>query len=1234
MGPTDNTQRLDRLCDRFRTALKLRHLLTAAAMLIVLAVLLAGAFMAADWWRHFGWPVRLVLLVVYLAAVCSATWLTLIRPMTRRWSNRQVLSYLDATSPQGRDMLVDLYELSAARDQIQEIESAQGRELVDQALADLTPLAAQVRPRDSFVARPTRRCLLAAGIVLAAACGLAIGFPAHARSGIIRLFNPFSTHRWPHRTTIVIYRADPETHRPMTNPRTGAKMRITPDGVRVPVLEKLPLAAEITGDQPAEVVLFWKDASGTEWMPQPLRVRDGLVRYEFPEIGEPITFYIKGGDYETDRLPIHIIERPYVKRIVVDYDYPDYAGMPDRAAVEGGGLYGLQGTRVKMTFEVSMPVDEAVFVLEEDSPQGAPPRQMRMSTVGGSDRTYGMSLELRRSGRYAIHLSKDGYSQARREAHRIRVVEDRLPRIEMISPAASLVETRLANIDVAFNATDDYGLKRVELVYKAEGDHKTDRPTEEKTLDDKITGPINPERSGQSPRHVGGRFKWRLAKMADLPDSGRLTYYVRAEDICPSPGRAIVRSPEFQIKLVRPSEFHREAFERAKGLLGEALLSWDNQLTAHETGGQWLTKPDDEIWAGMTDKQQRSFVAARAMRHHLRVLDEKAARNDMQPDFMSARLGAITRLLNDLVRVHHAAVERALRRARPKTGADALPKRLQALRRSALSDKAADGWSGRDRQKMSVLVLERLLRKVLDWFDLQTCIVTTKLMYEQQEEVLARTRAIAGQYIGKSILDLTDDQQKELITLGKQQKAVFDTETALERQIALLTERAERQDRRSIRDPLTAAFSVLRKRRVNDNLKKAHRMIANNQPSQIVRQQKDALAALKVVETGLIVAGRNVEADGPLTLAMHIAGRNVFQPPKPKTPPTAPAVAVGPDGQGGAETLEPAPVSAEVLPEPETTLAELIRKTAELQDSVRGRSEYLHKNSDPKVEMPRFVRLKLLRLAEWQGMAREKLDESIGKAGTDGSPPVQRALGRMREELDESAKLIAAKNVSVAAQRLQGDVVASLDDLLQLMALEKAVADVAAENRRQDGVDAFGRKYLLRDDDLRLAEEILGRLSEARLLQREVLRMEGRSGPRRKTVSALLTEAADRAAKLTAEVRDDVLHTGVEALSAEKPPAVDLLTSAVQNMRDLLEARVKPPAVVKAPPKQMTAQDWARRTSPEHLRKLLEADTRLDPEIRKRMIDALAKSAKFPPKYRKLITAYYASFVTRKEEGK
>ncbi|MCG3181514.1 MAG: hypothetical protein BIFFINMI_03910 [Phycisphaerae bacterium] len=1604
-------KRLDRLCDAFRRQLRLRHLLTGVARVVVVALVVAVVIMTLDWMQHLDWPVRLVLLLFYVAAMGSAVWFSVLRPLGRRWNNTEVLSYMDAVTPQGQAMLLDLYELVGRQDEIQEAQTETGRQLVGEALDRLEPLADQVRPSQGLSGRVMLRWLAATLGVVVVLAGASWTMPNYARAGLVRFINPFSRYAWPHDTDIAVYR-------PVITKDGVQEVPMPEGGWSVAAFKKMPLEIQVSGTVPPSVELQYRSIDGRWSAPVKLLVErrpdrpagTGVATYEFDQVKESLEFRVSGGDYETPIMTVLVTPQPYVTKVLVDYDYPSYVGRPDRKGVDRGEIDGPQGTNVHMVFLTSMPLTKAIFDLDEELsdqhplsvadrevvrilaklretqvdlgqlvgelPTGkdkspisdaqsarmsdlrdrqllligdlrsalallaagaqeyaqrdadnstvmrkagelagvpgyrlapdvaraadalkaaqlgdaatalksladkvrplsgqlaAAPRgsdkttsqnvgdaadalkglvaqadalsaaagtlaqalskpdakptpeqvqqreslrqagadlvvqadlvaanvthaavaldrskaeaagaaveaaealgwagkpitdrlqascdalaarhagdaagdlrkasdaleavrdilQKREEMARNSDTEFYKDMTLRRGGHYSVELyEKSGMREAIPIANDITVQEDNLPRIEMVSPLPDLTETRNAMLNMVFDVTDDYGLDKVEVVYQVE---EGPTKTAEAVLSNRITGPIDPTLENMQPRPklVAARFGWKLAKMEDLPESGNLTYYIRARDNNPDPSRPMVRYPTadvYHVKLVNPVEFQFAALEQAKGILTEALLTWSNQLNAWEQAEQWKAKgtgeENDKIWAELMDAQERAALAARTMEVHMTVLRDKYERNSMQVDFMAAKLNVIADLLAELIdeqKGHMVKVEAGLKKARPRTSAAADPKVLKAMRMAALDAVDDDGWNAHDRQKMSVLIAQRIVMKVFDWRDLQTCTVDAKMMGQEQEDVLDVTQKIAPVYIGKEIYDLTDKQQEELITLGKRQKAVFDKETSLEVQIDFLMRRADKQNRTGIRDPLLAAFSLLRKERVNDNLKNASLLIANNQPSQIIDNQKEVIATLNKVVTGLLMAGQSVESDSPLDLKVALAKReNVnpeidIDPTKPKPPSTTgQQTTTAPDntGNGGEEPVAP-PVGPEVLPEPVTTLAGAIRRTAEIEDSVRGRSVYLAANSDPKIEMPRFIRLKLLRLAEWQSDANAALADAQAKAvekkkdadGKDlnepqGSPAVQRLLAKIKDEFGESTQLIAAKDVMPVTQQLQSDNVRSLEDLLQYIALEQAVTDTAAENRRQNGVDAFDRKYLIRDSkeekrqDLELAESVINRLNEAFLLQKDVLRKlhrfteqagasptataidkadRGRSAGFQQSVAAILDEAVSKVNGMTPEVQGAIKGSGVGALlnlkaefagyvkelQAATPDAdraiilklegqrddagkviqvgsLTVLGSAVQDLKDLLEARVKPPpAPVAGEAEQMSAEEWVRMTRPEALIGLIQADASLPEEMRTRMVEALKNADKFPQRYRELLTAYYASFV--KQESK
>ena len=87
----------------------------------------------------------------------------------------------------------------------------------------------------------------------------------------------------------------------------------------------------------------------------------------------------------------------------------------------------------------------------------------------------------------------------------------------------------------------------------------------------------------------------------------------------------------------------------------------------------------------------------------------------------------------------------------------------------------------------------------------------------------------------------------------------------------------------------------------------------------------------------------------------------------------------------------------------------------------------------------------------------------------------------------------------------------------------------------------------------------------------------------------------------------------------------------------MIEARVeiirRPKATTedgKPKSKQITMEEFNKLMSREYLLIRLKADKNLSEDIRKRMIRALAKD--FSPKYKRLIAAYYASFLNEETD--
>lgn len=1217
-----DTRELNRICGSFRNVLRGLLMQAGLARMAVLGLVLLPLVMTLDWWVHLEPLYRLLALVVWVSALGFTAWWTLLRPLRRTWTDREVLHYLDAATPDGSGMLLELLELLENKG-IQEVSRPQGKALAEAALRELSRLPGQTKFATVFVRGRVLRWVGAA-VVVAALFGAGALFTGdYFGIGITRFFNPFSKQRWPHRTTITV-------------------QDMAEEGTQVPQMEAFTVKAQVTGDTPPQVTLSYTSASTGYTIKEKISVgEDGSFSYTFPEVREPLQLWISGGDYVTDKYSIGVVERPFVTKITANYNYPTYAGLPDKS-VEGGQLTGLEGTKVKLVFEVSIPLKQALFVAE-----GKPGVEMTKS----ADTTYEHEVMLKDGDTgYAIELyDPNGYREPKPERYEVRVIPDHPPEVEMLAPGEDIAGTRTVGLEVAFRARDDFGLQKVEFLYALDNG-------EPKPLTDHITGPLQ-----QQGRASEARFAWDLRKMENLPDSGTLHYFVRVQDINPT-GRGKAETTRFQVKLLKPTDFHLEAFEAAKGIMTEGLIAWRNQLEAWKQGQQWLKSgtgsKEDATWVALKEKQEAASRAAKAMEGHLQTLVRQYENNHMEQEFMAARVSQMAGMLKKILAEELAPVSSSLNSAYPKTQADAAEAKLKELRKAALGEMATH-------QKLAVLMLDRLVRKVFDWRDLQTATIQTSSILDRQEEITAITDKLAPKTIGKEFEDLQSDEQDKLVTLAKQQQANFDAETQLEMQLSQQMYKAKLQKRDHIRAPLEAAFNGLRSARVNDSLKEASKKIEDNQPSAIVAKQKLASQVLRAVKGGLVLAGQKPDPEEPLRADMVVNEDPKFEetqvaekdPKSEEKPETA--------------STEEEPLKEEdllkTLPTGSDPLSTALSQTLEKQEDVLSRSRYLA-SKDPKQAMPRFLKLRtnLLRARQEGGLAM--IDKAIEEANKAKHPAAVQALTELKVGMQQSKQLIDVRSWGEHVQQLQADGVGVLNDLLQFVAFRRGLEDAVAENKRQNGQDSFQRQFLLRDKDLDTTSDMTRGLQETLLHQAEATRSakrlakftapadvlagfekenRARAAARGKQAATLLKEATGKAASLTPEaatpvkeasldlVKDLKLEDAAAALAAggkdgELAVSMDeerkTLANALQALRDQFEERVKPkeeaPQVAQVQP--VTKEEFEKSRSPETLAEKVKANPNLPAHIKEKMIEIL--KGDLPPKHKEMLIEYYSSF--------
>jgi len=1315
-------KQISRVCNTFRGRYK-SVLIQSGLTRFLIILLVIGIFSAAfDWMFHFKTFARCCILLGAIGAGAFVFWWTTILALKKNWTDTQVLSYLDTTEGRDTKGILELFELIKAEN-IQETRTEIGKNFLEEAINDLNQRLNRLTYNNALRKSSFLKWFYGLVGILAFIAVVGVVDTERAKIGATRFFNPFSLVDWPSRTKVkvflpnvytitlkakdgkstefkfdnvrdknfeIAFGSDSSNGIPVVDPAIAGKqfkyvisrdemfiedlktevdtklngvkvegripfnekdivtvgdytlsMAVTEmDPWSIPQLEAVIVSAFVSGEVPSQATIIYTSKASDLQIKEKINIaKNGNIDYVFPSVKEPLTFYIKAGDYDTREFTISVIQRPFLKKITADYTYPAYAGVPNKK-VESGQLTGIEGTKVVITFESSMALSKAVFNHEEVG---------KSDLIKVNDTTFKKELQLEKNGAYSIELyEKSGFREAKPERFEIKVDPDAKPEIDIIAPGRNLSETKNASIEIAFKATDDFGIKSLGVYYKV-GEQK-----DFQKLSDKITGPIS----------VGGkksevRFDWDFKKM-EIPESSVIRYYIQAQDVNPT-GNGVTKSGEYEIELIKPSVFHQEAVLKAKVLLTEAMIAWKNQLEAYKEGQAWLPKAenkvDDALWQGMVDKQDAAIRAVDAMNSHLAILTDKFERNRMQREFMAVRLNSIIVDIKAMTSKEMGVVDSKIREAKPKNDAEA--GRIKEIRTAALKSFEAN-------QKMSVLYMERILRKLFDWRDLQDCTIKTTDIYERQMVILERTVELAPRLIGKDVLDLSDEDQTSLTDLAKQQKSIYEAETSTEQLLVYLMARAKINKRESIQKPLDTAFKYLRSQRVNDSLKRIDQLISDNQCSMVTGDQKKVAEVMSVVKGGLVKAGMDVEPDQPLKGNIELAKAEDFEEPKEeKKEDKKPTTVATPEVKEEEEPKNEDDMLGKLkeLVPGEDAVSTAIMYAIDIQDKIRARLKYLSTIKDPKT-MPRFRKMKIKRMEELQAGAVESIiEKAIEISEKEKKDFVAKELKRIKAYSIESSKLITAKDISETHQLFLEANMSHLNNLVLLIAKEKDINGIVDEHTRQGGKDSFGRVYLAQEADLKSLSESSIDLFKAYIFESYITHTTSRfeknpaESAELKAVEAKIrndisgfqndVKVAIDSEKVKSEKLTDLVKEKYKSYDGYKAFAADLakiaeaiksgkddplaareskeftgnLASFVSSLKDLMDERVKEVVVViEEPTVVITAEDFENMQKPEYIKKLIEKSNM--PSDQKQVL-LRSLNTEFKGKYKDLLAAYF-----------
>jgi len=269
-----------------------------------------------------------------------------------------------------------------------------------------------------------------------------------------------------------------------------------------------------------------------------------MVSYsvDIPKVKKPFEYRVVAGKYSS---PVHRVDVRYpleIQGFDIHVSPPEYTGLGTQS-IRKGSFETVQGSTVVLNVELDHHPDNAWLELRPIvTPLGEEPNIKTIPLDIEGTKLSG-KLELQRDRFYQVFAETSSGTKLRPNRYRIRVHQDRAPRLSFRTPDQLIEVHGLAEVLMKLRIADDYGLRKAGIVFQLNNDEE--HTLEHIEFDDIVTkdGTIKPQTSAK----IEALFPLEYFQMT-LKDS--ISYYAYAEDN--RPGTANLNETDLHFIDVRP----------------------------------------------------------------------------------------------------------------------------------------------------------------------------------------------------------------------------------------------------------------------------------------------------------------------------------------------------------------------------------------------------------------------------------------------------------------------------------------------------------------------------------------------------------------------------------------------------------------------------------------------------------------------------------------------------------
>ena len=332
-----------------------------------------------------------------------------------------------------------------------------------------------------------------------------------------------------------------------------AALTVEPGDLRMQKGKDLTIVATVENFIPEQVDLYLQ-TNRVHWDSRAMSSESGEQTYLYflSSVHEDLSYYVDVGEMRSRQYKISVFEMPRLEKLEVDYDYPDYTGMPPKIGEKEGDIIAPQGTRVTLYATFNKPVSKATLLFNDGttvdliSPVN-PNTAVRLGKLGRSG-----SFSVEKDATYSIKvIDQENLENVNPTEYFVRVITDKPPELTLLHPGKDRKVTSLEEVFLRATASDDYGLNNFFLHYSIAGN-------------DEQQISLSDEPQQQLDINIEGKALIFLEELAVKPGDF-VSYYLSAVDNNGLKGPNEVFSDIYFLEVISTDEEFRRA---AAGLSG------------------------------------------------------------------------------------------------------------------------------------------------------------------------------------------------------------------------------------------------------------------------------------------------------------------------------------------------------------------------------------------------------------------------------------------------------------------------------------------------------------------------------------------------------------------------------------------------------------------------------------------------------------------------------------------